>query len=124
MIRSSGPIVMQRVDLRAGSRRCCAWVSITPLGRLVVPLEYGQHGDVLGRRRPCTSGTGPVRGEQLLHAAVALDLVAGRRSPVAGASTAAVATGSSAPTVTTSVALLSSSWLAMSLAVVSALTAW
>ena len=82
-----------------------------------MPLEYGQHGDVLGRRRSATSGTGPVRGEQLLHAAVALDLVAGPHRPVAGrlgGHRQQRADGDHER------ALLSSSWLAMSFAVVSA----
>ena len=88
-----------------------AWVSITPLGRPVVPLGVRQDGDVLGGVDGDV-GHRPRRGEQVLDAAVALR--PGRRSTPAGRRPPRCATGSSAPTVTTSDRRESSSWLAMS----------
>ena len=82
MIRSSGVIGRSAAICRRFTPML-AWVSITPLGRLVVPLGVGQHRDVLGGVDGDLGHRAGAR-QQLLHAAVALDLVAGPHRPVAG----------------------------------------
>ena len=106
------------VEPGRGSRPGCGGVSITPFGSPVVPLEYGQHGEVRRRGRSRPPGGSPARRSSVREWRRALGLADDEDLLHADAAAAATSRASSSAGTVTSIARPESrSWCASSSAV-------